>query len=136
MVGLCKIWGSILGKKGSLFFNVLVTTCLGRRLRINFPSSFLKMLKLSEKSESNFKIFKNHEGDLSQKLRKPNMWLLVNHTKPTNTFYWNWYILRAGNYKSASGKILPCQWNGKIWPYWFFVLPFFIVDSGAKFHSD
>ena len=87
MVGLCKIWGSILGKKGSLFFNVLVTTCLGRRLRINFPSSFLKMLKLSEKSESNFKIFKNHEGDLSQKLRKPNMWLLVNHTKPTNTFY-------------------------------------------------
>ena len=87
MLGLCKIWGSIRGKKDSLFFNVLVTTCFGGRLGINFPSSSLKMLKLSEKSKSNFKIFKNHEGDLSQKLRKPNMWLLVNHTKPTNTFY-------------------------------------------------
>ena len=32
-----------------------------------------------------FKILKNHEGDLSQKSPKPNMWLLVNHMKPTNT---------------------------------------------------
>ena len=87
MVGLCKIWGSILGKKRSLFFDVLVITCLGGRLGINFPSSFLKILKLSEKNESNFKLSKNHEGDLSKKLHEPNMWLLVNHTKPTNTFY-------------------------------------------------
>ena len=29
-----------------------------------------------------FDNFKNHEGDLSQKLPKPNMGLLVNHTKP------------------------------------------------------
>ena len=28
----------------------------------------------------NFKIFKNHEGDLSQKLHEPKMCLLVNHT--------------------------------------------------------
>ena len=33
----------------------------------------------------NFKIFKNHEGDLSQKSPKPKIWLLVNHTKPTST---------------------------------------------------
>ena len=26
-----------------------------------------------------FKIFKNHEGDLSQKLPEPNIWLMVNH---------------------------------------------------------
>ena len=32
-----------------------------------------------------FKIFKNHEDDLSQKSPEPNMWLLVNQTKPTNT---------------------------------------------------
>ena len=32
--------------------------------------------------------FKNHEGDLSQKWPEPNMWLLVNHTKPTNTLHW------------------------------------------------
>ena len=34
----------------------------------------------------NFKFFKNHEGDLSQKSPEP-MWLLVNHTKATNTLY-------------------------------------------------
>ena len=39
--------------------------------------------------ESDFKIFKNHKGDLSQKLPKPKMWLVVHHTKPTNTLYWN-----------------------------------------------
>ena len=33
--------------------------------------------------------FKNHEGDLSQKLPEPNMWLLVKHTKPIKTLYWN-----------------------------------------------
>ena len=31
------------------------------------------------------------------------MWLLVNHTKPTNTLYWNEYILTVGNYKLANG---------------------------------
>ena len=36
-----------------------------------------------------FKIFKNHDGDLSQKSPETNMWLLVNHTKPVNTMYWN-----------------------------------------------
>ena len=29
------------------------------------------------------------EGDLSWKSPEPNMWLLVNHMKPTNTLYWN-----------------------------------------------
>ena len=31
--------------------------------------------------ECNFKIFKNHECDLSQKVPEPNMWLLANHTR-------------------------------------------------------
>ena len=56
-------------------------------------------------NEGNFKIFKNHQGDLSQKLHEPNMWLLVNHTKPRNTLYWNWHLLTAGNYKSASRQL-------------------------------
>ena len=30
-----------------------------------------------------FKIFKIHESDLSPKSFETNMWLLVNHTKPT-----------------------------------------------------
>ena len=33
------------------------------------------------------------------------MWLLVNHTKPTNTLYWNQYFLAASIYKSASEKL-------------------------------
>ena len=37
--------------------------------------------------------------------KHPNMWLLVNHTKPTNTLYWNWYLLTTGNYKSAGGQL-------------------------------
>ena len=44
-----------------------------------------KLLECIFETFWNFKIFKNHEGALSQKLLKPNMWLLVNHTKPTNT---------------------------------------------------
>ena len=41
---------------------------------------------------------------LPQKSPEPNMWLLVNHTRPTNTLYWN-YLLTAGNYKSMSGQL-------------------------------
>ena len=33
------------------------------------------------------------------------MWLLVTHTKPTNTLHWKQYILTVGNYKSASGQL-------------------------------
>ena len=39
---------------------VLVVACLGGQFVINCPSAF-------------FKIFKNHEGDLSQKLPEPNV---------------------------------------------------------------
>ena len=34
-------------------------------------------------------VFKNREGDLSQKWPEANMWLLVNHTRLTNTLYRN-----------------------------------------------
>ena len=54
---------------------------------------------------SNFKFFINHEGDLSQKSSKTNMWLLVNHMKPTNSLYWNWYFLRTSNYTSANRQL-------------------------------
>ena len=43
-----------------------------------------KYLKIIE-----IKMFKNHENDLSPKPPEPNMWLLVNQAKPTNTLYWN-----------------------------------------------
>ena len=40
------------------------------------------------------------------------MWLLVNHTEPTNTLYWNNYILTVGIYKSASRQIQNNSVNG------------------------
>ena len=43
--------------------------------------------KFLERVLENFKSFKIHEGDLSQKSLEPTMWLLVNHTKPANTLY-------------------------------------------------
>ena len=32
-----------------------------------------EIYKLAEKNEGNFKIYKNHEGDLPQKLSEPNL---------------------------------------------------------------
>ena len=81
---------------------VLVITCLGGRFWINCPNAFLT-------------IFKNHDGDLSQKSPELNMWLLVNHTKPTlcvetNIFQQGAIIdQRAGNY-----KITPLSLNFKL----------------------
>ena len=50
---------------------------------------------------------------LSQKLSEPNIWLLVNHTKPADTLYWNEFLLiTAGNYKSASGQLQKNILNG------------------------
>ena len=67
---------SLIRVKSAVICNnyILVLTCVGGRFGINCPSTV-------------FKIFKNDEGDLSQKLPKPKMWVLVNHTKPRNTLY-------------------------------------------------
>ena len=56
-------------------------------------------------NEGNFNIFRNHEGDLSQKSPNPNMWLLVNHSKASNTFYCNNFFLTVGNYKITPLKL-------------------------------
>ena len=63
---------------------VLVITYLGGQVGINCSNLFLKILKFQFS-----KIFKYNEDDLAQKLPEPNMRLLVNHTKPANTQYWN-----------------------------------------------
>ena len=47
----------------------------------------IKILKFPEQNKGNFKILKNHEGNLSQKSPEPIMRLLVSHTKTTNTLY-------------------------------------------------
>ena len=73
---------------------VLVITCLGERFGTNCPSVYLKILSKSSKSP------------------EPNTWLLVNHTKPTNTLYWNQYLLTTSNYKSTSGQLQNSTVNG------------------------
>ena len=59
----------------------------------------LENFEINEVKPGQFQKFKNREGDLSKKMPEPNMWLLINHTKPTNTLYWNYYLLTADNYK-------------------------------------
>ena len=61
----------------------------GRAIGMNCLSAFLKILKLPKWNKGNFKILKNNNGDLSQKSPKPNMFLLINHTNPKNSLYWN-----------------------------------------------
>ena len=51
----------------------LVITCLEGQIGINCPSAFLKVLKLPVWNESNFKIFKKREIDLSKKLPESNV---------------------------------------------------------------
>ena len=45
----------------------------------NFATALVKL--------GQFQILKNDEGDLSQQSAELNMWLMVNHIKPTNTLY-------------------------------------------------
>ena len=73
-----------------IFLTALIQVCASkhvfrRAIWDKLPESILKILKLPQKNEGNFKIFKNHEGDLSEKSPEPNMRQLVNHTKSTNT---------------------------------------------------
>ena len=53
------------------------------------PESIFENFEIAQVEWGQFQIFKNHEGDLSHKFLEPNMWLLINHTKPTNTLHWN-----------------------------------------------
>ena len=46
--------------------------------------------------ECNFKIFKNHEVDLSQIFPEPNMWLLFNHTKSNKHFVLKLMFFNSG----------------------------------------
>ena len=39
---------------------------------------------IKAKIDNKLKISKNHEGDLSQKLRESNMWIMGDHIKPKN----------------------------------------------------
>ena len=60
-----QLWGkrySSIRPTNDNYNTVLVITCLGGRFRINCPNVFLKILKLAEQNEGNFKIFKNTPG--------------------------------------------------------------------------
>ena len=63
------------------------------------PECIFEYFENAPVKRRHFKIFKNHSSDLSKKSTIPNMWLLVNHTKRTNTLYGNKYLLTVDNYK-------------------------------------
>ena len=83
-----------------LLFNLWCNNWLISTSNHIFGRAWVHFLKFQ-----NFKIFKNHEDDLSKKLPEPNMWLLFNYTIATNILYRNWYLLTSDNYKSVSGQL-------------------------------
>ena len=60
---------------------------LGRAIWDKLSECIFENFEIARVKPGNFKIFENYEGGLSQKSPEPNMWLLVNHTKPTKTLY-------------------------------------------------
>ena len=68
-------------------FNVLNKTRAWQCPNVHYNHMFKRETydKLPKCIFCNLKILKNHKGDLSQKSPETNMWLLVNHTKLTNT---------------------------------------------------
>ena len=66
-----------------------------------------------------FELLEWNEGDLSQKLPEPNMWLLVNHTKPTNPLYWNLLTRAITNQRDGNYKItlltVQCWLQSNLW---------------------
>ena len=77
---------------------------MGGWFGVNFPSTFLKILK--------FQIFQKSRRWFIPKLPEPNMWLLAHYTKATNTLCWNQYLLTADNYKSVSRHLQNDTVNG------------------------
>ena len=59
---------------------VLVITYFGGQFGINYPSVFLKVLKLAKWNEGNFKVFKNHEGHSKNHPTK-HFWLIRSNQK-------------------------------------------------------
>ena len=76
---------------------------MGGQFGINSPNALLKILKLS-KTRAISKFSKIMRVIYPQNCLNQT-WLQVNHTKPTNTLCWNWYLLTGGNYKSVSGHL-------------------------------
>ena len=94
--------------------NVLISTSnhmFGRAIWDKLPECIFENFEIKRE---HFQISKNHEGDLSQISPEANIWLLVNHTKPSNTLYLNEYLLIAGNYKSAGGQFKNNSIDGTI----------------------
>ena len=78
---------------------------LVRTIRNKLPKCIFENYEIALVNRRQFQSFKNYTSYLSQRFLEPNMWLLVNHKKPTNTLYWNQYLLTADNSKSASGQL-------------------------------
>ena len=64
---------------------VVAITWLGDRFHINCANPFLKISKLPEKNETNFKIVKNYDGDLSPNCPSQtcDYWLITSKQQTT-----------------------------------------------------
>ena len=104
-----------------LMTSVLVVVCFRGRFGIKFQKSW---------------------GWFIPKTARNKHMFLVNQTKPTNTFYWNWYLLTVCNDKSVVGNCKTAR-NYKIilltvqcLLQWTLGLMFVIFDSYPKGHFN
>ena len=61
----------------------------GRTICDKLPKCIVENSEIACVKQGQFQNFQKSQGWFSQKLLKPNMWLLVNYTKPTNNLDWN-----------------------------------------------
>ena len=59
----------------------------GREIWDKLLECIFENFDIAQEKRGQSQNFKNHEGDLFQKLPEPNMLLPVNHIKPTKTLY-------------------------------------------------
>ena len=85
---------------------VLVTTCL--KEHVELPRCIFEYFEIVRVKRGQFQNFKKLRQWFIQKSPEPNMRLLFNHTKRTNTLYWNDFST-TGNYKSWVGNYKPAN---------------------------
>ena len=78
---------------------------LGRVSWDKFPECSFLNFEIVRVKRGQFQIFQKSRGWLIPKTTRNKHVFTGINTKPANNLYWNWYLLRAGNYKSASRKL-------------------------------
>ena len=98
-------------KKKMKFFLVLPVACSGGRFEIK---CIFENFGIARVNRGQFQYFEKSRGSFIPKIARPKHLVLVNHSKPISTLYWNQHLFNSGqfNYKSAMGQLQNNSVNG------------------------